>query len=217
MIKRKHLTLILIFASSSLMASEFKFNYKNLNSLGALICSQVQDKLQPNQVQVSKFTIDKTSLGPAKNHAQYELTGSCNAILSKKTQEVLSYGEELQIEFNLKRLGHVSGTVGINKIDLYFDGKKLKKMTIEKISTAKLKSLNLNKIKWAKNNSLFDLNKKNKIQLRLKGRIVASEAQSNLNFKNHGTYYSIWSFGSFGCNGQAKIIPNQCETLSDKI
>ena len=141
MIKRHYLTLILIFASSSILASEFRFNYKNLNSLGALICSQLQDKIQPNQVQVSKFSVDKTILGSGNDHAQYELTGSCNAILSKNTHKVLSYGDELQIQFNLKRLGHVSGTVGVNKVDLYFDGKKLKKMSIERLSTMEVKNL----------------------------------------------------------------------------
>lgn len=216
---RKTWTIIifLLVGSSTTWAKGFNFNYKNLNVLSALICEQVRQEVDNSTILFSKFSIDKTKLSSNSNDVKFEVTGTCNARYSKTSKDTTSYGQELQLEFNLKDLNKVSGTIGINPIEIVFSNRKISKFIIKKIYENKVEIINLKSVRWAKSNSLFILDKKDLIKVKLNGRIVASEKDSNLILNNGDIVYNFWSYDSFMCHSHSKISQERCETISSQI
>ncbi|MBT4792687.1 MAG: hypothetical protein HON90_14025 [Halobacteriovoraceae bacterium] len=219
MLKTKVSTILLFLAISlTAAANEFKFNYKNLNTLTAVICHKAKNTLsqQKGAQVVSSFSINKVKHSDQKDDATFEISGTCNAVIAKN-RSVLSYGQEIQLTINLNKLNQSKGMLGISPITLQFFKGIPTQVIIEDLLLSQQLSLTLNSSRWAKSNSLFSLNPENYIQIKSSSRIIASEVESNLEFLNNSTFYNIWSYESFGCSGKEKISSSQCEKLTTLI
>lgn len=203
--------------SSGLYANEFKFNYKNLNSLASTICENMRPKLTKRSIFVSSFNVDRETYGPAKGQTKFHITGTCNAQFSQKTKKMLHSGEEFSLDIDLKNLSQVSGKIGINELKLNFKGKRLKTVYIDELITGTSTSINLEGSQWASSNILFLTNKSKAIRLKVNRRIIASEMGSQLSFKKNAKLYNHWSYQAFSCAGKKSISLEKCETLSHSL
>ena len=213
---------ILLFTISTLLslplyAGEFSFNYKNLNTLATLICKQIKPEVTNNTVLVNKFITNKTKYGTDSSEAQYELSGICNSRVSKKTAEILSFGEEIQFTVDLKKPSLVIGTIGVNELKIIFKNNLLKRITINKIFENKKLHFKLPKTRWATSDSLFSFNKDELIKIEKKGRVLASEKESNLYLDTGEVLYNIWNYQAFGCHTTHNISQSQCEAFTNNI
>jgi hypothetical protein len=199
------------------MASEFKFNYKNLNTLASVICAKGQPlKVGTNEVLANSIQVEQVKTGINPNDKTYEITGTCNAIYNSKTEDFSSFGEELDIALDLNSLNSVQGTIGINTINL-----KMRKRTINSVvitdsllgdkTALKFKSMN-----WAPNNSLISFSKESKINLKVNRKIAATEVNSILKIKANTNLntFKIWSTNSFACS---KVDMNKCREIISKL
>ena len=192
---------------------EFKFNYKNLHALSALICESVNGATSQNSVLINKVSIDKNQYGPLPKDLRYEISGSCQNRVSSTGKEVLKYGEDLQLEMDLKNLGTVSGTLGIHKVRVLFKKKIPTKLMVDQYLLGEKKIYDLKNYKWSHSSSMVNFGKAEKLQLRSKKRIIASEENSNLVFSNGSIVYNIWSYESYSCRTKKKFGQKSCENL----
>jgi hypothetical protein len=198
-------------------AGQFNFNYKNLNTLAMLICKEMKPEPTSNTVLVNKFTTNKTKYGSSKNDIQYEMSGICNSKISKKSSEVLSFGDEIQFSVDLDKANLILGTVGVNKLIIKIKGSTVKSITIDKIFENKKVKIGIPKTRWAKSDSLFSFNKNERIKMETKGRILASEKESNLYSDSGEVLYNIWNYESFGCHTTKGISQDQCEQFTQNL
>ncbi len=210
-------TIILILSFQSCFAGEFKFNYKNLNALASLICSNNQPSTAKDEVLVSKFSINKTKLSQRKNDLKIEISGTCNAKVNVKSKDVISFGEDLQIEFDLNKLNQTSGNIGLSKIKFKFKKNQLLSLNLRNPFTLKNVHLKLSKTVWSNKSSIISFGNKDQIKLRIGARIIASESNSNLKVNNGPKYYNIWGFDTIGCKARQSLTQAGCENFSEKL
>ncbi|MFT6632976.1 MAG: hypothetical protein ACJAS4_002944 [Bacteriovoracaceae bacterium] len=213
---------ILLFTIATILslpayAGEFSINYKNLNTLASLICQEIKPEATNNTVLVNKFTTNKTKYGADKSEAQFELTGICNSRVSKKTSEILSFGEEIQFTIDLKKPSLVLGTIGINELKIVFKENVLKSIIINKIFENKKLNFKIPQTRWATSDSLFSFNKNEQIKIEKRGRVLASEKESNLYLNTGEVLYNIWNYQAFGCHTTHNISQSQCEAFTNNI
>lgn len=199
---RKLLTLFTI--SFGLQAYGFVPNYKNLNTLAAIICAQSQ--FNNSEKTIHKFKIDKSTISPGVS--QLELSGTCNAKYNKN--KITDIGEELQLTITSK--GSIHGNLGVNKIKVQFKSQLPLKLIIQNGLLGTTDKIALSSVKWSQNNMIFNFDQSKNISFSLSPTLKAKESQSNLVFKDK-VFYKIWNFESYGCN-DAKLTQSECETLA---
>lgn len=218
MIINRLLTFILISSSLNALASEFKFNNKNLNSLGAIICQNTTVK-ESQHITAHKISIHKDKRSDHKKNMQYEIIGTCDIKYSKNTQKVVSLGDEFSLSFTTNNYQQIEGRLGIKKIFLNFRKKNLHSLVIIDPLMQTTKRIYLSKSKWATSDTIFNFNKSN-LELKISRKTAAVESNSMLRFKDKSKtrYYNLWSFESFGCtNNVKKVTSEQCQKIVSGI
>jgi hypothetical protein len=188
--------------------NEFNFNYKNLNTLGALICSQdsvVQDK---ETILAHKVNIDMRRVGPGGNDKIFEVSGSCDISYNKNSDIVTSFGDEFSIEIELSNLNSVTGKLGIKDIELQFNDRELTGMKITDSLMMSSKTFDLTGSHWAISDRIFNLKNKKLLSVNLSRSTAAVEKNNSLEFYTNGQsrFYNIWTYESFGCSHKSKAI-----------
>lgn len=216
---KRQLIILLIFtlASITAQASEFKFNNKNLNSLGALVCLLNSEGLtlsESTHVYTHKTSVNKRKIGPKSNEEIIELHGTCNNLVNRETLKVEQLGDEfyIKIDRSEKLLG--SGKLGIKDINISFKNKNIQKITITDPLLLTRLSRDLSNSTWAKTNQIFGFNQK-KLSLRFARKIAATETGGILNF-NSIKFFNVWSDQAFGCGlANEKLSEVECEKLKN--
>lgn len=177
-------------------------NYKNLNTLAGLICHEFQT--EKGGVYISKISVDRNEL--KKGHFEYNLSGTCNAKVSKN--KITSLGEELQITFTEgKKLA--TGKLGMKDVKVYLQNSKPYRLEVWDTLFAQKTALNIKGSRWSKDNMIFTTTP---ILIRQGKRKIASENASKLLFKdNHFQLFNIWNYESFGCS--KSLSQTKCEAL----
>lgn len=196
-------------------ANTFKLNYKNLNSLGGVICSLDESLVQgiSQKPLIHKIEISKTK---QNDSTTIEIDGTCNAEVDLKQKAITSSGNQFTLEFSSKKNGTITTDFGLSKLNISFKNGVPQKISLSNPFTKKSKIIELNRSAWAKNNSIFSLNKNVGIKIKHQNRVLASENNSNLVFKNM-KFFNIWSFSSFACEAKVEIGESQCQKLADLI
>lgn len=216
---KKSILLIALFSVFNVSAGEtsFNFNYKNINSLAMLICNELKPSTTSNSVIVNKFTTYKTKYGATNKELLFELSGVCNSRVSKKTAETLSYGEELQLNIDLKSPHIIEGSVGLSKIKVKLTKTKIASIVINNLIENTKTKIKLPSVRWASNDSLISINENDSILMKNKGRLIASEKEANLYLNTGEVLYSIWNYQAYGCHTTNGISEKKCESYSSDI
>jgi hypothetical protein len=215
--KKYSLIFLALTFSLSSMASDFKFNYKNLNTLASLICAKNQPiKIQDNEVLTNSIQVEQINTGINPSDKTYEITGTCNAIYNTNSNSFNSFGEELDIAIDLSSLNNISGTIGLNSIKIKLTHNKINSIVFTDSLLGDKKVLLLKSMNWAPNNSLISLNKKNRISLKSNRKIAAVERNSILEIKAPTSLntFKIWSTDSFACS---KFDIKRCQDIIKKL
>lgn len=196
-------------------SNAFKLNYKNINTLGALICSlDAEDtKQKKTHVIINKFSTNKTQLGDKQG---VNLSGVCNGKVNIKTKDIISYGKSFELDFDSSFANTVKGTLGVKKIILSFTNNTPAKLKIINPYSKTKKVFNLGQVNWAKNNSIINFNTKDLISIKHNGRVIATESGANLQLLS-AQFYNIWSFNSFGCSIKSRLNEDSCQELVDVL
>lgn len=206
-------------------SSEFKFHYKNLNALGAIICSLEAPKKpveNNNTVRLSKIDSDIDSMTNSHNSdfsdgSTIELSGICNSEININTKEILSFGQGLSLEFNTKLLNIVRGKLGLKEIIISFHKMTPTSIMISDPMSKSRKSFNLSETTWSKTNSIVNFNKKDLISIKFNGRTLAMENSSRIKL-NRTNFYNIWNYSSFGCESfQNHLTQDKCQQLTELL
>ena len=201
-------------------AKSFKYNYKNINTLAGLICHlnhQLSDiELKANQAIINKFSITKNNISEQKSNVQIELSGSCLNKINSLTNEVISYGNNFSLEFQAKKNNKIVGTIGLFTVSITVKNFRPYSLSMTDPFSKITKNFNLKDIHWSKSNSIISFTPGDQIQIKNKGRVIATESGSNLKLYNT-QYYNLWNFNSVGCKGTQIISEDTCQDLSEKI
>lgn len=222
MIKR---ILPLIFMSTLLigqaaLGSEFKFNYKNLNTLGALICTQTAQTQNNKQILAHKINVDVRRVGPKPNDKIFEISGSCDINYDIKSKKIVSFGEEFNIEFELANLKSVKGNLGIKEIEVNFDKNNLKTIKVTDPLLLTSNSYDLSRSQWASSDRIFNLKNKKFLSVKLARATAAVEKDNTLVFHTNDqtNFYNIWSYESSGCSHKTrKIAESECTQIMKNL
>lgn len=185
-------------------SSPIKFNYKNLNTIGSMVCEVTGPKSTKGIALVHNLSINKKKYGAGKFDESYEISGTCNSKFSLKSKKLISLGDEINLDINLASLKDSHGTVGINEVKLIFKhGKLTEILNIDPLGLSLSSRRNKLKMqKWAKTNAAFSLDKKTDIRVIL-GTSKIKEVSSNLYLfnKNYKSKWSkIWHYQTKGCS-----------------
>lgn len=204
----------LALVSFNLQAEEFKFNNKNLNSIGALVCmmgSQNTLEVSP-RISIHKSFVNKKKIGPKASDEIVELSGSCNNIVNRDELKIESLGEEFTIEIDRSNKLVGIGKLGIKDIKIEFKHGRVNKLTIKDSLMLTTISRDLSNSTWAKSNQIFSFTGK-KMALRFSRKIAATETGGTLNF-NTASFFNVWSDQAFGCSlANEKLSAHECEKL----
>lgn len=209
------ITLLLI--SSMTKASSFKLNYKNLNSLGSLICNLDEAhtaQQRPSSSFVHKIEINKTSLS---SHAKIiEVSGTCHSQFSLKDKSLISSGNQFDLKFQSHQNKTIHTKLGLSQLSITFNQGAPTIIQIKNSFSHKSKTMLLHNAVWANSNSIFSLAKKKMVEIKSGHQIIASEKNANLIFGDM-KFYNIWNYHSFACKAQKKLEESQCRELADLI
>lgn len=182
------LTTILFISSMQTFAKrDFKFNYKNLNTLGLYLC-HLNEVPNSKRELTHRTEIDINQNGPLEKNKIITITGTCSADKSSK-----DIGTDLSLEIDLNSQEAMSGTIGLSNVEINF---KLNKVTTVNLIDGVKRSYSLSTINWAQANSNFLLSEKNKIQARSKS-LKISEDKSSLKIvtlKKKTVVTNAWSY-----------------------
>lgn len=194
----------------------FKFYYKNLNTLGAIICSLEASKrpVASGFVRLFKIDSDKGSIGAAE---RIEFSGTCNGEMNLKTKEVVSFGQSFSLDFTTSSLKSIKGKLGLKEIMISFQKSIPTFIQITDPFTKIKKGFDLSEINWAKKNSIISFKKDDLISIKKKGKILAVENASNIKLSGVD-FYNIWNYSSFGCQSyKDQLNQSQCQELTDLL
>ncbi len=208
-------SLILCLVSTSVLAKDFKYNYKNINTIASIICEALPTTAQANETVVSRFNVNRTKLNEQGKELQVEVNGTCNAVINHKSKEIISFGQELNLQFTINKKISLTGQVGLDQVQARFKGKRPLAIKISNPYTNELQSIDIARTRWSNKNTLINFAKKDNIQIRSKGRIIASEIDSTLKTASGSYYYNIWRFSTSGCRTHAKISSEDCDQLAN--
>lgn len=211
--------LLCTLVSTSVFSSEFKFNNKNLNALMALVCHSNNQNADKNSIFAHKVLIDKIKHGSSEADTSFEISGTCNIEYDKKSKEIISYGEEFLVEFNLKNKSKISGKIGIRDIVIDFQSHKLSRLTIKDPLMLTLKVFNLKQSHWASSDSIINFNPARPFKLSVGRKTAATEDQSQLKFntKVKSTFFNTWSYTSYGCSSADQFVTEEiCSSIVAK-
>ena len=201
----KWLTIITLLISVS--ARAHILNYKNINTVAALVCKSIQTDTAKGEV-VSKFKQDKTQIN--SKAFEIELTGTCNAVV-KSTQgkvELESLGNELSLKFSTQN-SIAQGRVGFYEIKVEFSESQISSIEITDTLLGGKKKLNLDKAQWSPNNMIFTTQP---IKL-ISGKDSIEERNSELYVGKDSKLFNLWNFESFSCS-QDKSKTNCSQLIS---
>ena len=193
---------VLTFSKSTWAAQEptIAFNYKNLNTIGSMICevTALSSRLKKDIALVHNIKINKQKLGQGKLDAIFEISGTCNSKFSISSKKLVSLGDEIDMTVDLKSLNNTTGTVGINEIRLKFKNRKLQAITnIDPLGLSNgNKRTQVIAKKWAQTNSAFSFEKKSGINIKY-GKSKVKEVASNLyvfNNNSRSKWSNIWHY-----------------------
>ena len=198
--------------------AKFIFNYKNINTLGALICSldRPNKTSTPFLVRLNKLEVDKERMNSKTGKQVVSLTGVCNSEVNQKTKEIISFGQDLELILKEGTSSEAQGTLGLKKLKIVFRNNSPTLLKISDPYTKKARTFNLKQINWAKKNSIVSFSNSDNISIKSRGRIIAMEKNANLKIKDT-QFYNIWSFNSFGCSVSAFLSEEKCQALMDLI
>jgi hypothetical protein len=221
MIKRilPFIFMLTLFGQAAL-GSEFNFNYKNLNTLGALICTQTTPTKKTEQILAHKINVDMRRVGPNPNDKIFEISGSCDINYDLKSKKIVSFGEEFNIEFELGNLANVKGNLGIKEIEVSFDKNSLKAIKITDPLLLTNDNFDLSRSQWASSDRIFNLKNKKLLSVKLARATAAVEKNNTLIFYTNDQthFYNIWSYQSSGCShGSRKVSESECSKILKKL
>ncbi|MBD65789.1 MAG: hypothetical protein CME62_11320 [Halobacteriovoraceae bacterium] len=207
----------LFFLIHQAQANEFKFNNKNLNSLGAIICQSAKSP-QENNIIAHKININKHRVSDKHNDFKYEVIGTCDIHYNTQKKKITTLGDEFHFSFYTNRFGQIEGRYGIKKLFFNFRKKTLHSLVIIDPLLQTTKRIYLSQSQWAKNDTIFNFDR-SKLQVKISRKTAAVEKNSLLEFndKLKTTYYNLWSFESFGCSGLAGQNQEQCQKIVSEI
>lgn len=195
------------------MASEFKFNNKNLNSLGALVCQLDQESKTSKQlIRVNSISVNQKRIGPEPKDIIIEVQGTCNKIVSPKSMKVTALGDEFFVKFD-RSLNHAGkGKIGIKNISIRFNAGKIKNILIEDPLLMTKITKDLSHSTWASTNQIFSFSA-DKMALKFSRKIAATETGGTLEFEST-RYFNVWSDQAYGCSQVTNEISDlACEKL----
>jgi hypothetical protein len=192
----------------------FNLNYKNINTITSLACESLQPIKSFNKILRSKILINKVKLNQNSKKVKFELTGHCNSIFSKSTNELIQLGDEINMTANLSR-NNISfhGQIGLNQVKLFFKNGYPTKLTMFNEFSNERTKYNLKRSSWADSDSLFTIGSSSSIRINLNKNKKIREKDLTLVFSKKHFHYNIWSFNSFGCASKTSISKKQCESL----
>ena len=215
------ITFIILFICTLInvnsFAAEFKFNNKNLNSIGALVClinSESSQNLRGALIYTHKTTVNKKKIGPRAVDEIIEIQGTCNNLVNTETLKTERMGDEFFIQIDRSRNLQGSGKLGIKKITIDFKNSNLQGITVEDPLLLTKVSKDISNSTWAKSNQIFSFTGE-KLSLRFSRKIAATETGGVLDF-NSIKFFSVWSDQAFGCSSATiKLSESQCEKLKN--
>lgn len=215
---KKIFPLFILFFSTQALGSDFILNYKNINTLAALICYETAPPLKDeSEVLLSTFSADHTRWGPSAKQFRVELSGICNTTVSQGSSEVQIIGQELLLKIDAENIQSSLGSLGISTLEFKFQEDFIQSIIIKKLDGTHRKTITLSDTKWAKTDSVFNLDNSKKIIVKKKEKAIAKEGSSLLEFKNGYVFHNIWSFESFGCLSKNSMTLKRCEILTNDI
>lgn len=211
---RTFLTFIIVLTSGVSVASEFKFNNKNLNSLGALVCQLDQGASSNSEmIRTHSLNVNQKRIGPKTTDVIVEVQGTCNKLIDSESMKVEALGDEfyLKIDRSQKLIG--SGKLGIKNITIEFQKNKINRISIEDPLLLLTVTEDLSQSNWASSNQIFSFNNEN-MSLKFARKIAATEAGGTLSF-NSTRFFNVWSDQAYGCSLATKEISDlTCEKLT---
>lgn len=211
------ISLFLIISTSTTFANTFNFNNKNINSLVTIICENSLTAQKSNTIYLNKINISQTKYGPHSLDKRFDITGTCNGEIDSKTREFISFGNEINLTFDLNNKTDVfSGTIGIDTFEIIMKKKRVTHLKIDSFVENKTIDLNLRGSKWAQSNSLVIL-KDDSIKIIADRKRHAVEYKRKLIIGKDTTLYNLWTHQAFSCKSDSRLSRSECENLSNKI
>lgn len=198
---------------STSFAAEFRYNNKNLNSLGAVIC--LMNTEVSSELKTHKISTLKKRVGPAADDLLFELSGTCATKIAKNGT-LNSIGDEFLVELKKVKNDYIAvGKIGIKEIQIFFKASNPHKIVIIDPLLLTKQSKNLAHTKWSSSNQIFSFNG-DKLSLQLGRKLAAVEDGGALNFKDRSTtFFNLWSETTFGCTHAGSSLSEQeCEKFN---
>jgi len=210
------ISLFLIISTSTTFANTFIFNNKNINSLVTIICENSLTAQKSNTIYLNKINISQTKYGPHRLDKRFDITGTCNGEIDSKTREFISFGNEINLTFDLNKTDIFSGTIGIDTFEIIMNKKRVTNLKINSFVENKTIDLNLRRSKWAQSNSLINLND-DSIKIIADRKRHAVEDNRRLIIGKDTILYNLWTHQAFSCKSDSRVSRYECENLSNKI
>ncbi len=207
------ISLFTILFANTAMAGKFRYNYKNLNSLGAIIC--LMNTENSPTLKTHKVSSIKKKISNKKNDFEYELTGTCGTEIAKD-KSVITIGEEFSIKLKSSKSSYIAfGNIGIKKIQITFREMNPIKITIQDPLLLTKMTRSMAQTKWATSNQIFSFNG-DKLELKIGRKLAALEDGGKLSFKKSPTtFFNLWAESTFGCTQAGSSLSEQeCEKLN---
>lgn len=200
-------TILLLFLSSNLYAQNFEVSYKNLHTLGLILCHEVTEskQLPKANLQFNQFEVEQSRYGKLAKQKVFELTGHCMKEFSVKTKKVESEGYYISFKIDMASPTQIKGEVGDYNLLINLNKGKLSPISLTHKYLGQRKKVSFKAQDWA-SSSLISAKKlrvaigKNTLRENLNGTITGPNAV----LKNH------WSYSSLSCLSEDTKILKYC-------